>query len=414
MLGTKLLTYDTRISTFVRNKTRSMMFKDKVLLAVVITNLLSALRKDLRIVYSRDWNKVPKNSKRKFTARQVIKCMDFLAAEGYVINTVGVGSKIVELREPSTIEPTEKFLQEFNASCTTTLVQAEQAYLEASQGIVLRDSNKEDMEFKMTPELEKMKKVVLDLNQMNHKHNILSRDGLQLSNIYTRVFNESFAYGGRFYRADILQMHHKDDAQRLDVTIDGKKVVEVDYQNLHFRIAAVNEGVDMSKIPLDMYADILIDPFNKLDRRIIKLAVNIMFNAYDRDTARYAIQSEINRLSKADKLVYTLGNAESVLLTVEQSYELFTELFYMDDSYGRILQNMDSNLASAVLEVFIKQGIPILCVHDSFIVEMKYMDLLCRTMSGKFREVFSTDCDVPMSVKWKDTEGEVLEKKIII
>lgn len=414
MLGTKLLTYDTRISTFVRNKTRSMMFKDKVLLAVVITNLLSALRKDLRIVYSRDWNKVPKNSKRKFTARQVIKCVDFLAAEGYVINTVGVGSKIVELREPSTIEPTEKFLQEFNASCTTTLVQAEQAYLEASQGIVLRDSNKEDMEFKMTPELEKMKKVVLDLNQMNHKHNILSRDGLQLSNIYTRVFNESFAYGGRFYRADILQMHHKDDAQRLDVTIDGKKVVEVDYQNLHFRIAAVNEGVDMSKIPLDMYADILIDPFNKLDRRIIKLAVNIMFNAYDRDTARYAIQSEINRLSKADKLVYTLGNAESVLLTVEQSYELFTELFYMDDSYGRILQNMDSNLASAVLEVFIKQGIPILCVHDSFIVEMKYMDLLCRTMSGKFREVFSTDCDVPMSVKWKDTEGEVLEKKIII
>ena len=414
MLGTKLLTYDTRLSTFVRNKTRSMMFKDKVLLAVVITNLLSALRKDLRIVYSRDWNKVPKNSKRKFTARQVIKCMDFLAAEGYVINTVGVGSKIVELREPSTIEPTEKFLQEFNASCTTTLVQAEQAYLEASQGIVLRDSNKEDMEFKMTPELEKMKKVVLDLNQMNHKHNILSRDGLQLSNIYTRVFNESFAYGGRFYRADILQMHHKDDAQRLDVTIDGKKVVEVDYQNLHFRIAAVNEGVDMSKIPLDMYADILIDPFNKLDRRIIKLAVNIMFNAYDRDTARYAIQSEINRLSKADKLVYTLGNAESVLLTVEQSYELFTELFYMDDSYGRILQNMDSNLASAVLEVFIKQGIPILCVHDSFIVEMKYMDLLCRTMSGKFREVFSTDCDVPMSVKWKDTEGEVLEKKIII
>lgn len=414
MLGTKLLTYDTRLSTFVRNKTRSMMFKDKVLLAVVITNLLSALRKDLRIVYSRDWNKVPKNSKRKFTARQVIKCVAFLAAEGYVINTVGVGSKIVELREPSTIEPTEKFLQEFNASCTTTLVQAEQAYLEASQGIVLRDSNKEDMEFKMTPELEKMKKVVLDLNQMNHKHNILSRDGLQLSNIYTRVFNESFAYGGRFYRADILQMHHKDDAQRLDVTIDGKKVVEVDYQNLHFRIAAVNEGVDMSKIPLDMYADILIDPFNKLDRRIIKLAVNIMFNAYDRDTARYAIQSEINRLSKADKLVYTLGNAESVLLTVEQSYELFTELFYMDDSYGRILQNMDSNLASAVLEVFIKQGIPILCVHDSFIVEMKYMDLLCRTMSGKFREVFSTDCDVPMSVKWKDTEGEVLEKKIII
>lgn len=414
MLGTKLLTYDVSIDKRVRNKVHTLPFKNKVLMCVIITNILSAVRKDLKIVYSRSNGKSPKNSKRKFTARQVIKCVDFLASENYIINTIGKGSKIVELRTPSTIEPTEKFLKEFNAKDTATLVQAEQAYLEASQGVVLRDSNKQDMEFKMTPELEKMKKVVLDLNSMNYKHSILSKEGLQLSNIYTRVFNESFAYGGRFYRADILQMHNRDDAQRLDVTIDGAKVVEVDYQNLHFRIAAVNEGVDMTKIPIDMYADILIDPFNKIDRRIVKLAVNIMFNAYDRDTARCAIQSEVNRLSKADKMVYTLGNAESVLLTVEQSYELFTELFYMDDSYGRILQNMDSNLASTVLEVFIKQDIPILCVHDSFIVEMKHMDLLCRTMSDKFREVFSTDCDVPMSVKWKDQDGEIIEKKIII
>ena len=35
-------------------------------------------------------------------------------------------------------------------------------------------------------------------------------------------------------------------------------------------------------------------------------------------------------------------------------------------------------------------------------------------MADKFRERFKIDCPVPMSIKWKDTDKSVLEKKIVL
>lgn len=413
MLRTKLLTYDIRILSEVKSKARSIAYKDKVLLGVVLSNLLSAVRRGLSIVYSRNTSNAAVNTRRKITTRQVIHCMTFLEKEGYVYNNVGKGAKSPEHRIPSTITPTEKFMKEFQVQ-ERTFEQVEQDYLEACAGLVLRNAAKEEIEFKMTDDLQRMKDVVQALNKMNHKHVILDGAGQSLSNIYTRIFNESFEYGGRFYRADILSLHNHVSNQRLDVTIDGCPVVEVDYQNLHFRIAAILEGVDMQYVPFDVYTAVLDDPSNKVDRRIVKVAVNIMFNCTSKESAKRAIQGEINALSDDDKIKYSIGSARSVISLIEQEYWEFEELFYREDSYGRILQNKDSNLASSILEEFTKKEIPILCVHDSFIVAKQHLGLLCETMSCKFKEAFSTKADVPLCIKWKEPNGEVLERKVIM
>ena len=413
MLRTKLLTYDIRILSEVKSKARSIAYKDKVLLGVVLSNLLSAVRKGLSIVYSRNTSNAAVNTRRKITTRQVIHCMAFLEKEGYVYNNVGKGAKSPEHRIPSTITPTEKFMKEFQVQ-ERTFEQVEQDYLEAYAGLVLRNAAKEDIEFKMTADLQRMKDVVQALNKMNHKHVILDGDGQSLSNIYTRIFNESFEYGGRFYRADILSLHNHISNQRLDVSIDGYPVVEVDYQNLHFRIAAILEGVDMQYVPFDVYTAVLDDPSNKVDRRIVKVAVNIMFNCTSKESAKRAIQGEINALTDEDKIKYSIGSARSVISLIEQEYWEFEELFYREDSYGRILQNKDSNLASSILEEFTKKEIPILCVHDSFIVAKQHLGLLCETMSCKFKESFNTKADVPLCIKWKESTGEVLERKVIM
>ena len=83
------------------------------------------------------------------------------------------------------------------------------------------------------------------------------------------------------------------------------------------------------------------------------------------------------------------------------------------EPFGRVLQNLDSHLAADILEVFVLKEIPILCVHDSFVVAKEHLELLVLTMADKFRERFKIDCPVPMSIKWKD-RGEVLEKKIVL
>lgn len=424
MFNTKLLTYDITIPQHVRNKLRKFRYKDNVVLGVIVTNLLAGIRHKNAIVYSRDKSADSITSKRKISVRKIIKAVDFLEQQGYITNLIGKGSSIPENRTISTILPTEKFMNEFPDLSEIEMDEVERAYLTAIESLILRNKDKKAIPYEHTDETEKMKELVVKLNILNEKATILTGTGERLSNVYSRIFNESFDQGGRFYRADILQLHSKDGDQRLDITIDGKPVVEVDFQNLHFRIAAAVVGVPMQDVPMDMYADILEDVTNKVDRRIVKLAVNIMFNCDRSDTAKRAIQSEINTLSEEDKAVYTLGNARSVMALILQSYPDFEGLFFAMEPFGRVLQNIDSHLAADILEVFVLKEIPILCVHDSFVVAKEHLELLVLTMADKFRERFKIDCPVPMSIKWKDTSKtgttrkdtnkSVLEKKIVL
>ena len=414
MFNTKLLTYDITIPQHVRNKLRKLRYKDNVVLGVIVTNLLAGIRHKNAIVYSRDKSADSVTSKRKISVRKIIKAVDFLEQQGYITNLIGKGSSIPENRTISTILPTEKFMNEFPDLSEIEMDEVERAYLTAIESLILRNKDKKAIPYEHTDETEKMKDLVVKLNILNEKATVLTGTGERLSNVYSRIFNESFDQGGRFYRADILQLHSKDGDQRLDITIDGKPVVEVDFQNLHFRIAAVIDGGFIEDVPIDMYADILEDSSNKVERQIVKMAVNIMFNCRSVDSARRAIQGEINSLSAEEKEKYTLGNAKSVMALIETNYREFSHMFCNEDSFGRVLQNLDSHLAADILEVFVLKEIPILCVHDSFVVAKEHLELLVLTMADKFRERFKIDCPVPMSIKWKDTDKSVLEKKIVL
>lgn len=414
MFNTKLLTYDITIPQHVRNKLRKFKYKDNVVLGVIVTNLLAGIRHKNAIVYSRAKGSDSPTAKRKISVWKLIKAVDFFEQQGYITNLIGRGSPIPENRTISTILPTEKFMNEFPDLSEIEMDEVERAYLTAIESLILRNKDKKAIPYEHTDETEKMKGLVVKLNTLNEKSTVLTGTGERLSNVYSRIFNESFDQGGRFYRADILQLHSKDGNQRLDITIDGKPVVEVDFQNLHFRIAAVLEGMDMQDVPMDMYSDILDDVTNKVDRRIVKIAVNIMFNCKSVEPAKRAIQGEINSLSHEDKEVYTLGNAKSVMALIEMNYSDFSEMFCNEDSFGRVLQNLDSHLAADILEVFVLKEIPILCVHDSFVVAKEHLELLVLTMADKFRERFKIDCPVPMSIKWRDVDKSVLEKKIVL
>lgn len=412
MFNTKLLTYDITIRDTTLSKLKDVNYKDKETLGVVVSNLIAGLRHSSKVVYSRNKSEKSVNTKRKITAYHIIKAVDFLEQQGYVQNIIGTPSQNPDFRTVSTLTPTEKFMQKFLTM--EDIKQIEQDYIDAVQGVVLRDANKVAMNYISDDEVQKMKENVLKLNTLNEKATILMKDGTRLSNVYSRIFNESFAYGGRFYRADILQLHHKDGQQRLDISIDGQPVVEIDYQNLHFRIAAVLENLDMEEIPMDMYASILDDPSNKIERRIVKIAVNIMFNCKNTDTAKRAIQGEINSLTPEEKMQYNLGSARSVMALIETSYPDFIHMFCAEESFGRVLQNLDSHLASDVLEVFVEKEIPVLCVHDSFICAREHTTLLAVIMAEKFRKRFKVQCEVPLSIQWRDESGEVLEKKVAL
>ena len=409
--NTRLLTYDIKVGRFVRNKVRMLGYRDESCLNVLVTNLIACIRKKQVLVYSRRRSGV-KSNKKSITVGRVIKAVNFLEDAGYILHTKGTPHPDKEKRKISFVQPTGKFLLLFELE--NVMKDCENAYAECYPVIELRNAEKEPITYRNNEEIEAMEALVRKLNEINEKAVVCDADGNNLTNMYCRIFNESFAYGGRFYKADVLRLKHKKTQDRYSITINGEPVTEVDYSNLHFRIAAAKEKLDLDDgdIPLDVYGGILDNSDNHVDREMVKLAVNIMFNAFSEEKAAQAIRGEINLLSKEDKLLYSLGRAESLMDLIYQNYPDFVELFCNGDSYGRRLQNDDSNLAADILSVFVDKEIPILPVHDSFVVAERHEELLIQTMGDCFRNRFGIDTLVPVTVSFKQ-DGTVYKNHIL-
>lgn len=409
ILNTRLLTYDIKVNLDIRNITRSLGYDDITTLNVVCANLISCLRKGCVLVYSRNTAGFG-NSKKGVNSRKVVKCVDFLEHLGYITNFKGKSHINKDKRRVSFMTPTDKFIEVFG--CEEFMTECEQAYQDAFRVVELRDESKTPIVYRSNQEVKEIEELVRKLNKINEQAVIKDENGQIMTNFYCRIFNENFSFGGRFYKADILQLKNKKTKSRLGVTINESPVIEVDYSNLHFRISAAKECIPSDDIPLDVYSGIIDDENNYVDREIVKLAVNIMFNSRDEEDAQKAIQQEINKTSDEEKLMYTLGRASSVMTLVFENYPEFCDLFCMGDSYGRRLQKDDSDLASDILTVFIEKNIPCLPVHDSFVVAREHENLLIQTMADCFRSRFSVDNLVPLSVSSKE-DGVVYKYRLL-
>lgn len=411
--NTRLLIYDINYPRSLTIQCKAFGYKDTQVLCCVVYNLISCLRKGRKLVYSR--NKYEKSrSKKKITVFKVMKVVDWLQKEGYITNYIAPPIQNKDDRQVSYIIPTLKFVEEF---CDIAEVQrmAELAYQEAYAYIELRNEDKEPVLFRNTKQTQRLEGVVKKINILNDICTVRDKEGNVLNNFYCRVFNNDFGHGGRFYRADVLRVPHSEGRLgRYDITINGNPVVEIDYGNLHFRIAATREGIDLSKVASDVYMGVL-EPEEKTEsnRAIVKLAVNIMFNSLDDRKAKQAIQSEIN-LKFKDRQDLTLRTGTEVFNRVKQAYPQFDSLFCNGDGYGSVLQNYDSELAACVLDVMADKNIPCLPVHDSFIIERQHQRILEETMGDCFRKLFQVDVPVPVGVGYRDEIGQVQEYKIIV
>ncbi|MCY1448742.1 hypothetical protein D9M71_654380 [compost metagenome] len=119
-------------------------------------------------------------------------------------------------------------------------------------------------------------------------------------------------------------------------------------------------------------------------------------------------------MSKEDRQLYSLGNGSAVLDMVFDAYPEFSDILCTSESYGLVLQNHDSNLASDVVEVFIEKGYPILIVHDSFITKIEHMNLLCDTMGDCYRKRFNSTLPVPVGAAWKELDGTIMQRKMSV
>lgn len=422
-LGCKWLNLDIRIPRLVRNKTRYLPVekKDKVCADVILSNLLLRSVNNTATIYSRNTG-VKYAYKRNINTRSVIRVIDRLSKLGLLENAVGKSSKNPNHRESSFIKATDLFKREFVMKKSFIEELKEQEFM---NHVSVRDSQApvgrtfeeaiDDAEEDQEDYMRSIQDGVDALNKLNKGFEYsLVLDGHKhvLDNMYCRVYKTDWNSGGRYYEADVLSIKNKTKS-RLDIKIDGEDMVEVDFSNLHFRICKALEGYDSyHACPDDIYEDLLDDPDNAVDRSIMKVAVNIMFNSSSVLQARRALQYHITKLSKADKAEATLLNANFVITTIFARYQDFEHIFCSDERLGLTLQYEDSNIASEVVDVFVKARQGILVVHDSFLCARKNMNMLIDAMANAFRNRYSLDHKIPMSIEYKEADGEYVKRKI--
>tara|TARA_B110000259_G_C13947482_1_gene375362 strand:- start:37 stop:1158 length:1122 start_codon:yes stop_codon:yes gene_type:complete len=189
-----------------------------------------------------------------------------------------------------------------------------------------------------------------------------------------RVFNNnSFEDGGRFYHGWWQEISKE---YRKNITIDGKRTVEVDYSSIHFRILYAEQGIDIGD--KDPY---IIEGYE--DRRDeIKLALNIILNAETKNKAIYAIFNH-------DDIDIDKKTAKDIYKKLEEEHPKIKQ--YFGSGRGIKLQYKDSQIAEQVMLNLARDNIVCLPVHDSFIVRLSHQIDLHEEMDKAFKDIVGVD-----------------------
>lgn len=185
-----------------------------------------------------------------------------------------------------------------------------------------------------------------------------------------RVFNHtSFDLGGRFYGG---WWQYVRKGVRRGILINGHRTVEADYSGLHPAILFAERGIDIPPDPYSAVRD-LSSGENPVWRKAVKRTFNAMLNA---------TQGTIEPRN-FDLTPYGIDRRQFQKM-VRDAFPDLQDAF--GTGTGRRLQRADSDLMEAILLRFADQGVPVLPVHDSVIIQADRQDELLHVMKNVFRE----------------------------
>ena len=218
----------------------------------------------------------------------------------------------------------------------------------------------------------------------------------------TRKFTGSpyFKKGGRIYGGWWERCHSE---YRKDIYINGNPTVEVDFSATHPILCYAKEGVNWFEFSggRDVY-DVEVPELEQADgdytsftRFLVKQLMLNSLNAPDEKKAfqatikkitqeDYSPVSKINRppLSVLPKLDYPF--LRSILERLKQRHHLIKD-YFLSNVAGE-LQFIDSQITMNLIEHFTFLHIPILTVHDSYIINTKYGQALINAMQSSLMQ----------------------------
>jgi hypothetical protein len=209
----------------------------------------------------------------------------------------------------------------------------------------------------------------------------------------SRIFNENFLNGGRFYKS-VVQLFGKED--RKGIQINGSPVTELDYSSLHPRMCYNLKGLEYNG---DCYDAISESPEERAYMKIIVLsAINC------RKSQLKNFGNTVNwEIHKRNKKVLASSNPRKENLLNGLTFETVTKYLERAKKYhspiadcmfsrngkGIKLQYLDSTIMNGILQDCLHEGIPALPVHDSLVASAKHKDFVHTSMVENYQKVMN-------------------------
>ena len=377
------------------------LYRDQ--LSVILANLYEtySIQDYLFSYYSRNNNDY-KESKRynlnKISARPLKFLVDSLEKHGWVDTSQWYyDKKNEENRWCSRMRPSKKLLKAFKEFKITPKC----IYQQPVDCIRLKDSKKKFEEYTDTPTTNSMRSKLFAYNglllqtriKIKRNKNVnryLELHPANFKNIeYYRIFNDSsFERGGRFYGAWWVTL---DKDVRRSITLNDEKTEELDYGSIGIHLLYSQENLnyyDLNGNNSDPYILKGIDPE---EREVNKKIITFALNMSPGDRHRKFVYTVRKKIKKTNDERSVLGIKK--LLNVPTPREVHKRLRIFEEenvpikhhlftSVGTKLQFKDSCIAESVIEKMVSMRIPILVIHDSFIVQYKNKKLLRGVMNN--------------------------------
>ena len=206
----------------------------------------------------------------------------------------------------------------------------------------------------------------------------------QSNKFVCRIFNRnSWNKGGRFYGGWWLLCPKE---YRKQIFINDSPTNEIDYSGLHIVLLYARKGVDYwSKVGTDPYAitppDFLTDKIRA--REIAKAMLLVALNAKNDLAAIKAFRNKAKDGTEEKK--FSDEQLTTILGALRTKHPLIAANFASDA--GIDLMNIDSKITALIIQQFVAKGIPILSVHDSYIVPYGEEDNLEDSMRSAFAQI---------------------------
>jgi hypothetical protein len=307
------------------------------------------------------------------------------------------------------ITPTEELINQFRQAglnIEDIVVSPRRESIILRRGKDDEDETTKDIDYKTEPRW--ITKARQDLRKYNKlleashiglphltEHFLLKKDGTRIfitshHRFVRRVFSRgSWDYGGRYY-GGWWQGISKELRER--IFINGNPTGEVDYKSIHPHLLYARTGSTPNRE--DIYSIDLTwsNTSSQQLRAWVKQLVLVAINASSEKKAYAAFRYDQPTGTRGKRLKDK--QLAELLNTFKQENKAISK--YLCSDQGISLMAEDSRIATYVINKMTKNNIPVLCVHDSFVIDIENIFFLKQVMMEAAAEI--TGRDIPQDL----------------